>query len=205
LVSGKYFPSPKVAFDFWKRGMDVVVSFVLGILTLIIMPFVALAIKLEDGGVIFSKQQRIGKNNQLINIVKFRTMTVANDGGNWGEVENKVTKVGRFLRKSRLDEFPQVWNVLKGDISLIGPRPEFSDAVKTYADQIPYYNIRHIIKPGLSGWAQIYGDHPHHDTDITKTKNKLSYDLYYIKNRSSMVDLKIALRTLQVLISQRGK
>jgi len=197
--------SPKVAFDFWKRGMDVVVSFVLGILTLIIMPFVALAIKLEDGGVIFSKQQRIGKNNQLINIVKFRTMTVANDGGNWGEVENKVTKVGRFLRKSRLDEFPQVWNVLKGDISLIGPRPEFSDAVKTYADQIPYYNIRHIIKPGLSGWAQIYGDHPHHDTDITKTKNKLSYDLYYIKNRSSMVDLKIALRTLQVLISQRGK
>jgi lipopolysaccharide/colanic/teichoic acid biosynthesis glycosyltransferase len=132
-------------------------------------------------------------------------MTIANDHGKWGTVDNKVTKVGSFLRKTRIDELPQLWNVVRGDISLIGPRPEFPDPVLHYAEQIPYYNIRHAIKPGLSGWAQIYGEHPHHGIGVEETRNKLSYDLYYIKHRSFFLDLKIAFRTIKVLITFVGR
>ncbi len=135
-------------------------------------------------------------------------MTIANDDANWEkENENRVTRVGRFLRKARIDELPQLWNVLKGDLSLIGPRPEFQVPVEKYTREIPYYNVRHLIQPGLSGWAQIYHDeHPHHgDPDnIRKTKDKLSYDLYYIQHRSLALDVKIALRTLQTLLSRSG-
>lgn len=117
-----------------------------------------------------------------------------------------VTRFGAFLRKSRLDEFPQLWNVIRGDLSLIGPRPEIPSLVKEYEDQIPYYDIRHLIKPGLSGWAQLYHDnHPHHASDVQETKVKLSYDLYYIKNRSVLLDFKIALKTLKKLASRAGK
>jgi lipopolysaccharide/colanic/teichoic acid biosynthesis glycosyltransferase len=99
-----------------------------------------------------------------------------------------------------------LWNVVRGDISLIGPRPEFPEPVALYIKEIPYYNLRHIVKPGLSGWAQIYHErHPHHGIDTTETGNKLSYDLYYIKNRSFLLDLKIALRTMKVLLSFAGK
>ena len=118
--------------------------------------------------------------------------------------KNKVTKVGKFLRMSRLDELPQLWNVLRGDISLIGPRPEFPKAVSEYENQIPYYGVRHIIKPGLSGWAQIYGEHPHHGIGVSETKNKLSYDLFYIKRRSLLLDLIIALKTIKTLLSKQG-
>ncbi|TRZ52318.1 hypothetical protein D4R99_02950 [bacterium] len=160
---------------------------------------------MDDGGKIFSHQDRIGKGNSIIHLLKFRTMT-RDDGGVWGEGENKVTRVGDFLRKTRIDELPQLWNVLWGSISLIGPRPEFPDPVKQYAAEVPYYNIRHLIKPGLSGWAQIYHEnHPHHGIDIQETKNKLSYDLYYIKNRSIMLDLKIALLTIKTLLMRVGK
>lgn len=198
--------APKFVYDSLKRVFDIIVSSILGLFSLIIYSFVILAIKIEDRGVIFSYQDRIGQYNKIIRIMKFRTMTVANDNGRWGSVENRVTKVGEFLRKTRIDEFPQLWNVLKGDISLIGPRPEFPDPVKEYALQIPYYNIRHTIKPGLSGWAQIYHErHPHHGLDIEETRNKLSYDLYYIKHRSFTLDLKTALRTLKVLITFVGR
>ena len=131
-----------------------------------------------------------------------------NDNGDWHNkgVANRVTKVGNFLRKTRLDEFPQLWNVLRGDISLIGPRPEFPEAVRHYTDEISYYNIRHLIKPGLSGWAQIHQDKPpRHGLDSFETANKLSYDLYYIKNRSFLLDIKIALRTLKTLASIAGR
>ncbi|KND48447.1 MAG: putative colanic acid biosysnthesis UDP-glucose lipid carrier transferase [Parcubacteria bacterium C7867-005] len=198
--------SPRVAYDMLKRMMDVSISLVLGILSLIIYPFVFIAIKLDDGGDLFSFQNRVGQNNKIVKIIKFRTMTKANDDGKWGGVENKVTRVGAFLRNSRIDELPQLWNVIVGNISLIGPRPEFPDPVKQYMGEIPFYNVRHIIKPGLSGWAQIYHEgHPHHSIDILETKNKLSYDLYYIKNRSFLLDLRIALRTVRTLLSRAGK
>ena len=198
--------SPKFSFDFLKRLMDVAFASGLGLISLLFYPFVWLAVKFDDGGTLWSVQERIGQSNRPIKLYKFRTMETANDGGRWSKGnQNKVTKVGNFLRKTRIDELPQLWNVLKGDISLIGPRPEFPAPVKLYEKQVPYYGVRHLIKPGLSGWAQIHHDeHPHHMIDTTETKNKLSYDLYYIKNRSMMLDLKIALRTIKTLLSQSG-
>ena len=197
---------PRTAYDGFKRVMDILISIPLLIVPAIALPFVFIAMKLEDGGPIFTHQNRVGQNNQNIRLLKFRTMLFSDDG-DWKHkgVENRVTKIGNFLRKSRLDEFPQVWNVLKGDISLIGPRPEFPDAVKHYMEEVPYYNVRHLVRPGLSGWAQIYGEHPHHGVDVLKTKNKLSYDLYYIKNRSILLDLKIALQTLKTLVTFVGR
>ena len=195
------------SYDTLKRLMDFVIALILGVISLVVYPFVILAIKLDDKGDIFSLQKRVGQNNTLVTLLKFRTMTVANDNAQWGgggQVVNRITRVGAFLRKTRIDELPQLWNVVRGDISLIGPRPEFSEPVKRYVEEIPYYNVRHIIKPGLSGWAQIYGEHAHHGVDISSTKNKLSYDLYYIKNRSLLLDLKITLRTIKTLLSRQG-
>lgn len=198
--------SSKIVYDSLKRLLDIIVASISGLFSLLAYPFVIIAIKIEDEGSIFSYQNRIGQYNKIVRIIKFRTMTIANDHGKWGSVDNKVTAAGAFLRKTRIDELPQLWNVIKGDISLIGPRPEFPDPVNHYADQIPYYNIRHVVKPGLSGWAQIYHEqHPHHGLDIEETRNKLSYDLYYIKRRSFMLDLKIALRTVKVLITFVGR
>jgi lipopolysaccharide/colanic/teichoic acid biosynthesis glycosyltransferase len=196
----------KTVFDFAKRCMDMIVSLIIGVISLVFYPFVYIAIKIDDGGVIFSTQERVGQNGSRVKIFKFRTMSVANDGGKWGSQVNVVTRIGKFLRKSRIDELPQLWNVFRGDVSLIGPRPEFPDPVASYSSAIPYYNLRHIVKPGLSGWAQIYHEkHPHHGIDTEETKNKASYDLYYVKNRSFFLDIKIALRTLKVLISFMGK
>lgn len=196
----------KFSYDIFKRLMDIVVSFPLFIISLVFYPFVILAIKIEDGGEIFSRQVRVGQNNNPVNLLKFRTM-LFNDAGEWKEKgkQNKVTKVGAFLRKSRLDEIPQLWNVLKGEVSLIGPRPEFAGPVEEYSKLIEFYNVRHIIKPGLSGWAQIYGEHAHHGIGVDETRNKLSYDLYYVKNRSLALDLQIALKTIKTILSRAGK
>jgi len=128
--------SAHAGYDFLKRLMDMAVAFLVGLVSLIFYPLVFLSIKLEDRGEIFSRQERVGQNNKLISIIKFRTMTLANDEARWGQVENKVTRVGAFLRKTRIDEFPQLWNVMKGDISLIGPRPEFARPVKEYGKKM---------------------------------------------------------------------
>ena len=127
------------------------------------------------------------------------------DYGESGKTKLKITRVGKWLRLLRIDEFPQLWSVVRGDLSLVGPRPELPGLVKLYEKEIPYYNVRHLIKPGLSGWAQLYHEnHPHHAPDASETKVKLSYDLYYIKNRSLILDLKIALKTIKLLISRKG-
>ncbi|HJN62849.1 MAG TPA: exopolysaccharide biosynthesis polyprenyl glycosylphosphotransferase [Candidatus Paceibacterota bacterium] len=197
--------SPKVSYDLVKRMMDVIISLPLALLSLIFYPFVFLAIKMDDGGEIFIRQSRIGQDNKHVEIIKFRSMSGLDEGEEVLKSRRVVTKVGTFLRKSRIDELPQLWNVLKGDISLIGPRPEIPALALKYEEEIPYYNVRHLIKPGLSGWAQIYHDnHPHHGTDFSETKMKLSYDLYYIKNRSFFLDLKIALKTIKALLSRTG-
>jgi len=185
--------------------MDVIISLPLALLSLIFYPFVFLAIKMDDGGEIFIRQSRIGQDNKHVEIIKFRSMSGLDEGEEVLKSRRVVTKVGTFLRKSRIDELPQLWNVLKGDISLIGPRPEIPALALKYEEEIPYYNVRHLIKPGLSGWAQIYhNNHPHHGTDFSETKMKLSYDLYYIKNRSFFLDLKIALKTIKALLSRTG-
>jgi len=197
--------SSNVVYDFLKRVMDIILAFLLGVISLVVYPFVFIAIKLDDKGPFFIVQDRVGQNNRLLKIYKFRTMMV-DDAGKSEEVrQNTVTRVGEFLRKTRIDELPQLWNVLKGDMSMIGPRPELPVHVKTYEKEIAYYNVRHLIKPGLSGWAQLYHKTPPKVmADEKQTKIKLSYDLYYIKNRSFMLDLKIALRTIKTLLSRSG-
>ncbi len=195
--------SPNVVYDVLKRIMDVVLAAILGIISLLFYPFVYLAIKMDDGGPLFISQERVGKNNQIIEIYKFRSMS--RNELDLGKQDNKVTRVGNFLRRSRIDELPQFWNILKGDLSFIGPRPELPSGVKHYEQEIPYYAVRHLIKPGLSGWAQIYHDnHPHHGFGVEQTKEKLSYDLYYIKNRSFLLDIKIALKTVKSILSRAG-
>ena len=199
--------TPRAVYDLLKRLMDVSLSFILFAVSLLAYPFVWLFIKLDDGGPLFIVQERIGEGNKIVKILKFRSMSRDDRGDYAGAKEpNTVTKVGRFLRKSRIDELPQLINVLKGDLTLIGPRPELPALARKYSEEIPYYNVRHLVRPGLSGWAQIYHDrHPHHGADTEETKNKLSYDLYYIKNRSFLLDIKIALRTLKTLVSMAGR
>lgn len=200
--------TPNFMYDILKRLMDIVVSVPFAVASLVFYPFVWLAIKLEDKGPIFIFQERVGENNQRIRIMKFRTMSTIDDGKKQVEKnkdqanDNRVTKVGRFLRKSRIDELPQLWNVIKGDISLIGPRPELPKLVDFYNTEIPYYNVRHLIKPGLSGWAQIHHEVPPHS--VEETKVKLAYDLYYLKHRSFPLDLKIGLQTIKTLLSRTG-
>jgi lipopolysaccharide/colanic/teichoic acid biosynthesis glycosyltransferase len=164
-----------------------------------------LLIKIEDGGKVFIRQERVGQGGRLINILKFRTMSI-DDGGEGDLVREKhITRIGNLLRKTRIDELPQLINVLKGDLSLIGPRPELPNLVRLYEKDISFYNVRHLIKPGLSGWAQLYQkDPPKFGTDYNQTKVKLSYDLFYIKNRSFILDIKIALKTVKVLLSKSG-
>lgn len=187
----------RTVYDFMKKVMDIVVSLVAGIISLIFYPLVFIAIKLDDKGKIFFDQERVGKNNKIILVRKFRSMSENEHG--------KITRVGRYLRKLRIDELPQLWNVFKGDMSLTGPRPEIPSLVKHYESEISYYNVRHLVKPGLSGWAQLYHtDPPKVLADSEKTRRKLSYDLYYIKNRSFMLDLKIALKTIKALLSRSG-
>ncbi|MFA6094471.1 MAG: exopolysaccharide biosynthesis polyprenyl glycosylphosphotransferase [Candidatus Paceibacterota bacterium] len=194
--------SPKVTYDALKRVMDIIIAVILGIIALIITPFVMFAILIEDGKPFFFIQERVGVNNKTVRVIKFRSMSVDLREGNNAR---RITRVGAFLRKTRIDELPQLWNVMKGDLSLIGPRPEMPELVKVYEKEIPYYNIRHLIKPGLSGWAQLYQvAPPKFDAAASETKTKLSYDLYYIKNRSVVLDIKIALKTLKALISRTG-
>jgi exopolysaccharide biosynthesis polyprenyl glycosylphosphotransferase len=194
--------APKFVYDSMKRVMDILIAGLLGVVVIPFFPFVVLAIKIEDGGDAFISQKRIGKNNSLINIFKFRSMNIS-DGGKWvSDGDNRITKVGSFLRKSRIDELPQLWNVIKGDMSLIGPRPDIYDLGMKLSKEIPYYTIRSIIKPGLSGWAQIRQDLP--PQSLEETKMRLSYDFYYIKNRSFLLDLKIALKTIKTLLSRMG-
>lgn len=185
-------------YSFLKRGMDIFLGLILFLFSLFFYPFVFLAIKIDDGGKVFFRQKRVGQGGKDIEIIKFRSMP---------EGEHKTpTKIGRFLRKSRIDELPQLINIIKGDLSLIGPRPEVPSLVSKYKQEISYYDVRHLIKPGLSGWAQIYyQENPHFlDIDVENTKTKLSYDLFYIKNKSFVLDIKIALKTIKILLSRRG-
>jgi len=190
--------TPHVAYDTLKRGMDIAVGRILFILSLLLYPVVAIAIYAEDQGSIFYTQKRVGQFGEIIHITKFRSMST-------DPVNKHVTKVGHYLRKTRIDELPQLWNVLEGKLSLIGPRPELPSLVGSYESSIPYYHARHLIKPGLSGWAQLRHDEPPKFVpQVEGTREKLSYDLYYIKNRSILLDVKIGLWTLRVLASRSG-
>jgi exopolysaccharide biosynthesis polyprenyl glycosylphosphotransferase len=195
-------PQKHTAYNFLKRSTDVFLALFIGFFSLFLYPIVYFLIKKQDGGSVFFKQKRVGKDGKTINLIKFRTMSEFPDKNN----KKYVTKIGNFLRKTRIDELPQLLNVLKGDLSIIGPRPETIEYVDLYTSRVPYYNIRHLIRPGLSGWAQIYHDnHPHHESDVSATKEKLSYDLFYIKNRSVFLDFKIIIKTIRTVLTYKGK
>ena len=189
-----------------KRIIDVTLSTFALIVLSPLLAAVALILKTGEGRNAFIFQERVGKNNALIKIIKFRTMLFDDAGNPERQKENRVTKLGAFLRKTQIDEMPQFWNVLVGELSLIGPRPEIPALVAEYEKQIPYYAARHMLSPGISGWAQIkHASPPKWKLDVEATRNKLSYDLYYLKKRSVILDSIIILRTVQILLSRAGK
>lgn len=169
-------------------------------LTLPLWPIIALAIKLTSPGAVFYAQTRIGYRGRPFTLLKFRTMRrdAEQQGPQWANTNDpRITPVGKFLRKLQLDELPQIWNILKGEMSFVGPRPERPEFVEQLKSAIPFYDLRHLIKPGLTGWAQLnfrYG------ASIEDSREKLEYDLYYVKNRSLALDLAVILKTLNVIL-----
>jgi exopolysaccharide biosynthesis polyprenyl glycosylphosphotransferase len=193
-------------YDLSKRVLDVLGGLVGTLIFAIFLPFIALATVIDTGLPIFYSQARLGKGATLFTIKKFRTMhqNAEADGKARLAAENdpRVTRVGNFLRKLRLDELPQFWNVLRGEMSLVGPRAERPELVAEFQKQIPFYRARLLVKPGLSGWAQInYG----YVASVTETAVKLEYDLYYIKHRTFMMDIQIILRTIGTVFRAGGR
>jgi sugar transferase (PEP-CTERM system associated) len=189
----------------YKRTASILVSVVGLILSAPLVLFAILAIRLSSPGPIFYRQKRVGRDGTAFACYKFRTMRAdaeAGTGPTWARDDDpRITRVGRFLRHSRIDEIPQLWNVFRGDMSLVGPRPERPEFVGLLERQIPYYNLRHSIRPGITGWAQVrykYGN------SIGDAQEKLRYDLYYIKNMSAGLDLLIVFDTLKTLLLRRG-
>ena len=189
----------KPIYNFLKRVLDLIISLPLAVFTTILFyPFVILAMKLEDGGPLYREHKRVGKDGQMVMVRKFRSMTTDDPDAPPASSQDRITKVGRVLRKTRLDEIPQFWSVVVGNMSLIGPRSEFPHIVEDYKREIPYYDVRHMVAPGITGWAQINYHVPAYDAKTNA--EKLAYDLYYVKNRSFILDLKIALRTVRTLL-----
>jgi len=189
---------------FAKRSFDVVVAGFGLILTAPLFPLLALLVKATDGPLIFS-QTRLGEGGRLFTIFKFRTMRHgAEEPGQplWAEERDpRVTSVGRLMRRTRLDELPQLWNVLRGEMSIVGPRPERPEFVELLEDTVPYWNRRHLVKPGITGWAQVSCGY---SADAEGTVEKLSYDLWYLRHRSLAVDLGICGKTLRALLTGAG-
>jgi exopolysaccharide biosynthesis polyprenyl glycosylphosphotransferase len=190
-------------FERLKRGADVVLSLLGLLLSLPVVAVAAVAIKLEDGGPVFFAQTRVGRHKVPFRLAKLRTMRVSDGPGDpyTRPGDARITRVGRWLRSARLDELPQLWNVLRGDMSLIGPRAEWDRLVAGYEREIPCYHFRHLVKPGITGWAQVnyrYG------TGVEDTLRKLEYDLYYIRNFSFVLDASIVLKTLHVMLRRKG-
>ncbi len=197
--------SRSVLYDAAKRALDVVGAVLLLLPSAALFPFIALAIRLDDRGPLLYTTTRVGQFNRPITIYKFRTKNGADAGDAALKSTLVDTRVGAILRATRLDELPQLFNVLRGDLSFIGPRPEMPALASAYAEAIPYYNTRHFLKPGLSGWAQINNfDAPRGGVDIPRTTTKLSYDLYYLARRSLFLDIQIALKTISTIIMRTG-
>lgn len=187
-----------------KRTVDILISLLGLIVTLPFLPFIALAIKLDSQGPVFYRQLRVGRTGTF-SIIKFRTMSwnaEISRGPQWAKKNDpRITRCGRLLRCSRLDELPQMINVLAGHMSLVGPRPERPNFVQLLSDEIPFYSDRLIMKPGLTGWAQVSY---HYGCNIDDAKEKLAFDLYYIKNYSILFDLYILLKTVNVVLLRKG-
>lgn len=188
-----------------KRLLDLILSLFLLVIASPVMLVVAILIKLDSRGPVIYCQDRYGLNSSIFKVYKFRSMVAdaERDGAVWAhEQDPRITRVGRFIRKSRIDEIPQLWNVLKGDMSFIGPRPERPEFIEQLEKEIPFYELRHLIKPGITGWAQVmypYG------SSVEDALQKLQYDLYYIKNYSVFLDFIILIKTLRIIIWHEGR
>ena len=188
-----------------RRVVSVIISLLGLTLALPLLPLIVLAIRFDSKGPVFYTQARVGKGGRVFNVVKFRTMrqdAEAANGPQWaGNNDPRVTRVGKFLRVSRLDEIPQLWCVLKGDMAFVGPRPERPEFIEWLSKEIPYYGVRHMVRPGLTGWAQVkykYG------STVEDSREKLQYDLFYIKNASIGLDLLIMFLTVKTVLLRRG-
>ena len=205
----KYFPfsrsNENKLYMLFQRTFDIVFSIIGLLLGSLLLPFILIGNAIGNKGPLFYSQDRVGKNSELFRILKLRTMVVnaEKDGAKWAQKNDaRITKFGMFLRRSRIDEIPQFYNVLKGHMSIIGPRPERPCFVQELAEAIPFYETRHIIKPGLTGWAQVktrYG------SSVDESLTKLQYDLYYIKHRSAFLDLNIVIKTMSTVLYYRGQ
>jgi sugar transferase (PEP-CTERM system associated) len=191
---------------FCKRGFDIFASLLLLSVSWFVMVITAFAISWESGfkGSVIYKQQRVGENNKLFNVLKFRSMRLdaEKNGAQWAQQnDNRVTKVGSFIRKYRIDELPQIFNVLNGEMSFVGPRPERPEFVSGFEERIPYYRERHRVKPGITGWAQLCYPYGANEED---TIQKLQYDLYYVKNYSLFLDFFIMISTVEIILWGKG-
>jgi sugar transferase (PEP-CTERM system associated) len=188
-----------------RRLLNVIAALFGLVLSLPLLPFIALAVKLGSGGPALYRQKRVGQGGKVFYCYKFRTMrkdAEADTGATWATDDDpRITRVGKFLRTSRLDEIPQLWCVLKGDMSFVGPRPERPEFVEWLTKEIPYYGVRHVVRPGITGWAQVqykYGN------TLEDAREKLQYDLFYIKNASVGLDLLILFQTIKIVLLGRG-
>jgi lipopolysaccharide/colanic/teichoic acid biosynthesis glycosyltransferase len=191
-------------FERLKRLSDIVLSLLGLVLSSPLLLLCAAAVWLEDRGPVFYLQTRVGKNRAAFQIYKFRTMR---PGAAQGDLytrpnDHRITRVGRLLRAMRFDEFPQLWNVLRGDMSLIGPRAEWIQLVERYEREIPCYDFRHLVKPGITGWAQV--NYPY-GANLDDTLRKLEYDLYYIRYFSFTLDASIVLKTIHIMLFGKGR
>jgi exopolysaccharide biosynthesis polyprenyl glycosylphosphotransferase len=188
-----------------KRVFDLIIAVILIIMTIPILLITAIIIKLESPGPVVFKQFRIGKNMKKFKIYKFRSMRV-HDSNKYSKYtlnnDERVTRFGKFIRKTRIDELPQLFCVLKGTMSFVGPRPEWDELVEEYEKKIPYYNLRHLIKPGITGWAQVM--YPYGEC-VEDAQRKLEYDIYYLKNQDFLMDILTIMKTAKIVIFGKGK
>ncbi|MBO1076779.1 exopolysaccharide biosynthesis polyprenyl glycosylphosphotransferase [Roseomonas marmotae] len=188
-----------------RRAFDIAVSLTLLVLTLPVMAVTALAIKLDSPGPIFYRQERVGLNGRVFTLTKFRSMIVDAEAGGvarWAQrQDSRVTRVGRLIRLTRIDELPQILNVLRGDMAIVGPRPERPSFVEELGRIIPHYHDRACVKPGITGWAQV--NYPY-GASVEDARMKLAYDLYYVRRRSLLLDLLILVATVRVVLLQEG-
>ncbi|HNX10816.1 MAG TPA: sugar transferase [bacterium] len=194
----------KKLFERAKRVSDLSLALFMLVITAAFWPLIALSIKLESRGPVFFKQMRLGKNNIPFVMYKFRTMKIENNSFSpTAEADKRITKIGNFLRKSRIDELPQIINIIKSEMSLVGPRPERPELIAELDRTIPFFSIRTLVKPGLSGWDQISGEY--HSPDPADAYKKLQHDLYYIKNRTVYLDWTIVLKTIKTTLTYKGR
>ena len=197
---------PLSAYQSVKYGLDWIFAALAGVVLLLPLLVIALVVRFSSPGPILFLQQRIGTRGEPFMVYKFRTMTTSQEAGDRDAAitkanDQRVTRFGRFLRQTRIDELPQIINILKGEMSWIGPRPEAEILSRWYEDEIPFYRYRHIVRPGIAGWAQVCQGHV---ADVDAVRSKLHYDFYYIKNFSPWIDLLIIARTIQTVLTGFG-